>query len=56
MYELSIDTTMPRFDDLNSHLKVILAYVLIPMSNISQIIYDMSAETETANKKWQDSF
>jgi len=37
-------------------LKVISAYVLIPMSNISEIIYDTSIETEIANKKSHDSF
>ena len=34
MYELLIGTT---FDDLEWHLKVILAYIIIPTSNISEI-------------------
>ena len=37
MYELSIGSTC---DDIECHLKVILAYVVIPASNISEIIYD----------------
>jgi len=44
------------FDDLEWHLKVIIAYVVIPASNIPEIIYDSSTETEIASKKSHDSF
>jgi len=53
MYEFSIGTTL---DDLESHLNVISAYVVIPTFNISEIIYDTSSRTEIANKKSDDSF
>jgi len=53
MYEHSIGTT---FDDLEWHLKVMSVYIVIPTSNISEIIYDTSTETEIANKKSHDSF
>jgi len=43
-------------DDCEWHLKVISAYVVIPTSNILEIIYDTSTETEIANKKSHDSF
>jgi len=52
-YELSIGAT---FNDLEWHLKVISAYVIIPTSNISEIIYDTTTKTEIANKKSHDSF
>jgi len=35
---------------LNDILKAISAHVVIPTSNISEIMYDTSAETEIANK------
>jgi len=41
---------------LNDVLKVISAYIVIPKSNISDIIYDTSTETEIANKKSHDNF
>jgi len=53
MYELSIGTT---FADLEWHLTVILAYVVIPTSNISEIINYTSTETDIASKKSHDSF
>lgn len=53
IYELSIGST---FSDLERHLKVISAYVVIPGYNISEIIYDTPTETEIANKKSHDSF
>jgi len=37
-------------------MKVISAHVVIPMSNISKIVYDTSTETEIANNKSHDSF
>jgi len=37
-------------------VKVISACVVIPTSNISEIICDTSTETEIANKKSHDSF
>ena len=43
-------------DDLEWHLKVISAYVVIPTSTISEIIYDTSTETELASKKSHGSF
>jgi len=42
--------------DLEWHLKVISAYVVIPTSNISEIMYDKSTKTKIANKKSHDSF
>jgi len=53
MYELLIGTT---FDDLEWHLKVISAYVVIHTSSISEIIYDTSTETEIASRKSHDSY
>ena len=44
------------FDDLELHLKVISAYLVIFTCNISEIIYDTSTETEIGNKKSHDSF
>jgi len=32
------------------------SHVVIPTSNVSEIIYDTSTETEIANKKSHDSF
>jgi len=55
IYELSTGRHT-TFDDPGWHLKVISAYVVIPTSNISEIIYDVSTETEIANKKSHDSF
>jgi len=52
-YELSVGTT---FNNLEWHLKVISAYVVILTSNISEIIYDKSTETKIANNKSHDSF
>jgi len=41
---------------LELHLKVISAYVVILISNISEIMCDTSTETEIANKKSYGSF
>jgi len=41
---------------LNDYLKVSLAYVVIATSDVLEIIYDTSTETETANNKSRDSF
>jgi len=38
------------------HMKLNSAYVVIPTSNISEIIYDTYTETEIANKKSHNSF
>jgi len=45
-----------HLDELEWHLKVISPYVVILTSNISEIIYAASTETEIANKKSNVSF
>ena len=55
IHELSIGTTF-TFDYFEWHVKVISAYVVIPTSNISEIIYDTPTETEIANMKSHESF